>query len=266
MSRTFGQSLKSRLVATGRRVPWLTNPLWTAVYPHIRRDEYHGGELYSGPRQQVFEEIYAGNLWHSEESRSGDGSTMVQTESIRAALPGLLAKIEGKVILNAPCGDFHWMRHVDFDPGTEYIGADIVRPLIDRLQQEFGSPARSFRVVDIVADEVPDCDLWLCRDVLFHLPNSDIMRILARIDPNKTRYVLATTFPWLKANRDVRAGGFRFLNLQIAPFFLPKPLQMIDDFSFPEPPRVLALWPSAAIAQAAARFLSPEGVSGRAAP
>jgi hypothetical protein len=257
VSPTLVQSLKSGIVATGRRVPWLTNPLWTAVYPYIRRDEYHGGDLYDGTRQQVFEEIYTENLWHSEESRSGDGSSMAQTESIRAALPGLLAGIGGSVILDAPCGDYHWMRHVDFNPGVEYIGADIVRPLVDRLQHEFGGPSRSFRVLDIVADEVPACDLWLCRDVLFHLPHHDIMRVLARIDPGKTRYLLTTTFPWLKTNRDIRAGGFRFLNLQIAPFFLPKPVQMIDDFSFPEPPRVLALWSSAAIAEAAARFGLP---------
>lgn len=254
MGGTISQALKAGIVEAGRRVPWVTNPLWTAIYPHIRKNEYYAGAEYHDDRQAVFEKIYDSNLWYSDESRSGVGSTMAQTESIRAQLPRLLASLNAKQIYDAPCGDFNWMRHVALAPDVHYLGADVVRPLIERLQREFGDSHRRFRVGDIVEEIAPECDVWLCRDVLFHLPTSDVMRVLANIDPAKTRYLLTTTFPWVNANRDVHAGGFRYINLQNSPFFLPPPMRTIDDFNFPEPPRVLGLWPATAIAQAAARF------------
>ena len=76
------------------------------------------------------ERIYYENGWGSGESVSGPGSTLKQTENMRKELPGLLRTINAKVMLDVPCGDFHWMSQVDL-PVTKYIGADIVPALID---------------------------------------------------------------------------------------------------------------------------------------
>lgn len=241
--------LRRFFIALGRAYPRLVNPMWSFAYPLLfRKNEYHAGENYEGSRQEVFERIYSENLWHSLESKSGDGSSLVQTKLVRAALPRVLARVNGTVIFDAPCGDFHWMQHVRFSSEIKYIGADLVRPLIDKLQNNFGNAQRSFEVRDIVEQPALDCDLWLCRDVLFHLPMADIVRILTNIDPTKTRYLLTTTYPWVRENRDVKAGGFRFINLEIPPFSLPRPELRIDDFIVPEPPRVLALWRAELIA------------------
>ena len=81
-----------------------------------------------------------------------------------------LNSLNVKVFLDAPCGDFNWMQHVELPEETLYIGGDIVGRLIEDLQQAHGNPTRSFRKLDIVEGPLPKADLWLCRDVLFHLP------------------------------------------------------------------------------------------------
>src|SRR5215212_9991686 len=61
----------------------------------------------------VFDQIVAENYWRDPESLSGAGSNLRQTETLRRELPGLLSKLSIRSLLDAPCGDFHWMQHVD---------------------------------------------------------------------------------------------------------------------------------------------------------
>ena len=40
---------------------------------------------------------------------------------------------------------------------------------------------------------------------------------------------LVTTFPNEQVNPDIPLGGWRMLNMQLAPFYWPAPLMMLDD-------------------------------------
>ena len=62
--------------------------------------------------------------------RSGPGSSLVQTATIRRDIPALLASLGIRSFLDAPCGDFNWMRHVDL--GVERYIEDEHRPRDDR--------------------------------------------------------------------------------------------------------------------------------------
>jgi hypothetical protein len=104
-------------------------------------------------------------------------------------------------------------------------------------------------VLDIVHDELPEADLWLCRDVLFHLPTVDVIETLRNFARSKIPYLLTTTYDFQKVNVDVKPGGFRYVNLREPPFSLPKPILKIADFVAPAPPRYLALWSKAQIAE-----------------
>ena len=161
---------------------------------------------------------------------------------MRKALAKYLKTLNVKVFLDAPCGDFNWMQHVELPEGDLYIGGDIVGRLIEDLQQAHGNPTRSFRKLDIVEGPLPKADLWLCRDVLFHLPNQEVITVLENFANSEIPYLLTTTYNFPKRNEDVRPGGFRFINLQLPPFLLPRPLSRITDFVAPEPPRYLGLW------------------------
>jgi hypothetical protein len=69
----------------------------------------------------VFSEIYERNLWNDPESVSGRGSTLRRTTIIRRELPALLIDVGAKSLLDAPCGDFNWMRLTELGPVT-YVG------------------------------------------------------------------------------------------------------------------------------------------------
>jgi hypothetical protein len=240
--KVLATRLKDAIKLMMRRNPALFNPLWSLAYPYvIRRDEKYNGSEYRD-RDQAFQTIFAENRWGEEESRSGRGSTFAYTAPLRKSLTSYLRRLNIKVFLDAPCGDFNWMRHVPLPDGARYIGGDLVAPLVEELQRTQGDATHAFHKIDIVAGELPKADLWLCRDVLFHLPNDDIATVLENFVNSDIPHILTTTYDFPKRNVDVRAGGFRFINLRKAPFMLPRPLAKIPDFVAPEPPRYLALW------------------------
>jgi hypothetical protein len=234
--------------------PAVFNPLWSLTYPWvIRRDERYFGHEYDD-RAEAFRTIYEQNRWASAESRSGRGSTLAYTERLRKALAQCLIRLNVERLLDAPCGDFNWMQHVSLPAATRYLGGDIVPELVEGLQGLYGDGRRSFRIIDIVKGPLPPADLWLCRDVLFHLPNSDILTVLANFAASEISFLLTTTYDFAKQNANVRPGGFRFINLRLAPFGLSRPLARIPDFVVPEPPRFLGLWSRAQVAQSLARL------------
>src|SRR5687767_13667763 len=75
--------------------------------------------------KRYFTAIYRRNLFAGDESPSGQGASLVQTTTIRHEIPRLLRALGARSLLDAPCGDFNWMRHVDLD-GLTYAGVDIV--------------------------------------------------------------------------------------------------------------------------------------------
>ena len=129
------------------------------------------GNVAGGAPEQVFSEYFEENSWDDTESLSGPGSNLAFTAMIRKSLPRLLRKLGVRTLLDAPCGDLHWIREV-IDAGQfDYIGGDIVPALIARLEAANHDRKYRFQVLDIVNDPLPSADLWLCRDCFIHLPH-----------------------------------------------------------------------------------------------
>lgn len=245
--------MKTLLRSAAGQFPLLANAAWRFAYPAFRRPERCDGADYGDDRQETFETIFVENRWQSDESRSGDGSTLDQTKILRGRLPRLMRSLEAKTLLDAPCGDFNWMQAVKFAEGITYIGGEIVPVLVDNLNALHQRPGREFVQLDIVSDPLPDADVWLCRDVLFHLSAAEIRTALENFVRSNIRYLLTTTYDFVTENADIRSGGFRFINLRLAPFNFGPPRQTIDDFLAPEPPRRLGLWTREDVASALAR-------------
>src|ERR1017187_2670419 len=121
---------------------------------------------------QRFTEAFDHGIWNDNESVSGPGSTLRYTSDLRATLPGLIRALGCKSMLDAPCGDFNWMKEVDLS-GIDYMGVDIVPALIANHRAKYQQ--HRFAVQDITKDAFPKVDFVLCRDVLFHLSNSSIV-------------------------------------------------------------------------------------------
>jgi hypothetical protein len=191
-----------------------------------RRFAERAEELKDLGLQQRFERIYATNLWSDPETRSGVGSTLDSTRAIRAELPKALRKLEARVLLDAPCGDFSWMQHVDLS-GIDYIGGDIVPSIVERNQRLHASASRRFVQLDLTRDDLPAADVLLCRDCLVHLSYANIAAVMASIARSGTRYVIITSFPGRNDNYDVVDGDWRALDFQAPPFSFPEPVLTI---------------------------------------
>ncbi len=202
--------------------------------------------------RETFTRIYTERAWGDGESASGAGSSLMETRVIRDTIPPLLASLGCRSLLDLPCGDFHWMRHVALD-GIQYRGGDIVEPLIARNRELYGGQHRSFETLDLFAGPLPRVDVVLCRDCLGHLSHADGRRALANIKASGSRYLLTTTYPAIIPSRglntSIKTGQWYAINLEAAPFRLPPPVQLLNEgcpvVGFED--KSLGLWPVEAI-------------------
>ena len=200
--------------------------------------------LTNDPVENLFTNIYRQKFWHLGEGVSGPGSELRITQRTRGELSALIKRFGITSIADAPCGDFNWMRHVDM--GTcIYTGYDIVQELVENNNMLFGSPLRSFKHMNLINGIIDKADLIICRDCLAHLTNEQIFKVLRNFKDSGAKYILMTTN--ILSDRNVpidRAGDWRKLNLELAPFHFPRPLAIIEeDVPFEwERGKLLALW------------------------
>lgn len=193
-------------------------------------------------RSEVFERIWRENVWGSPQSRSGAGSEIARTAELRRSLQALLEQLRPGLIYDAPCGDFNWMRLVGLPEGARYLGADIVRPMIDELQGLFGDDRRTFVVSDIVEQAPPAADIWICRESLFHLTLDEGLRVIEHWRRSDIPWFIATTTPTVVENHDIETGDWRPLNLQASPFSLGPTADWLPDRAPADPAKALGVW------------------------
>lgn len=179
--------------------------------------------------QDTFSEIHHKNHWKGEESLSGGGSSREQTDILITKLPEILREFNIDSMLDLPCGDFSWMKHLDLPSEICYIGADIVPELIADNKQKYANAQRRFSILDITSDPLPEVDLLFCRDCLVHLSFADIHRAWDNICGHEIPYLFTTTFPLCETNEDITTGDWRPLNLEAEPFRLPEPTLIISE-------------------------------------
>lgn len=199
-----------------------------------RRNEYKR-MLELSSNQDRFSQIYEKKLWKSNESESGEGSEVKYTERLRHALPALISNYNINAIVDAPCGDFNWMKFVLPKVETvSYYGFDIVEKVIASNNKNYSTEKVHFDVADICKDHLPDCDLLIVRDCLFHLSYNDVERFLINIKNVNYKYLLTSTHivDADVQNRDIETGDFRLIDLYKPPFNFDSKhvLQSIDDY------------------------------------
>jgi hypothetical protein len=211
--------------------------------PGILEREFVNKDVRARLMEAVFTGIYRGNLWQNTESRSGSGSTMAGTAIVRSVLGNVIDTLGVQTLLDAPCGDFNWMKEFPLG-GTHYVGIDVVAELIEENRLRFGRPGRDFLHQDLTAGDLPCADLILCRDCLVHFSNACVWRALAAFRRSGSGYLLTTTFPARARSDDIETGGWRPLNLEAPPFCLPPPvLTFREGCPVPEyADKALGLW------------------------
>ncbi len=182
--------------------------------------------------ESTFAPFYAENLWGDAESKSGPGSNHTRTAKLRNELPALLQEIGARSILDAPCGDFNWMKETPLAL-KRYVGVDIIPELITRNQSLYGNDQTQFLLLDLTRDELPRADVILCRDCFIHFSYRHIAAALRNFKRTGSTYILTNTYSEWRQNENIRTGDFRHLNLLLPPFNFPPPLREIDE-KYPE--------------------------------
>ena len=97
---------------------------------------------------------------------------------------------EAPSIVDLGCGDFNMGRQIRPFCG-DYVACDVVPGLIADNAQRFAGLNVDFRVVDMVDDVLPKADVVFLRQVLQHLSNAMIGKVLAKL-PKSYRYLVLT--------------------------------------------------------------------------
>ncbi len=143
---------------------------------------------YSGLNsRQVFEKIYRDDAWgpaHTDnrEYFSGGGSHDPAIVDTYVTAVQEFIRVLGKKpdVVDLGCGDFNvGAQLVEFS--SSYLACDLVAGLIDENRTLYRQANLSFRVLDMVKNELPGGDVALVRQVLQHLPNDDIIRFVSKL-------------------------------------------------------------------------------------
>lgn len=194
--------------------------------------------------KRVFQHIYDKRYWGDQESVSGIGSSLEQTAPIRRELPDLFRKHGIKSLIDAPCGDLHWMQHVLREVDVSYTGGDIVPDIVHSAENRKARQDDKFIIFDITDEKFPDVDLWICRDVLFHFSYNQIRKTLANFVSSNVEYILVTTHTAPNiSNRNIATGDFRRIDIFKPPFSFPRSIVIdrFDDYVPPAEPREMVL-------------------------
>jgi SAM-dependent methyltransferase len=177
------------------------NQIWAAIRQHY-------GQLSVA---EAFSQTYRTKLWGEVEGEkffSGGGSLEEFAAPYISWLTRFIAEREIGTVVDLGCGDFLVGQRICSARAVNYVGVDIVPDLIAYNNSRFRSESISFKCANIIEDELPDGDICLIRQVLQHLSNKQISRVLANCA--KFQYLLATedvySGPGMCPNLDIMHG------------------------------------------------------------
>jgi SAM-dependent methyltransferase len=157
---------------------------------------------------EAFNSTYRSKLWgndNEQEFFSGLGSLEGFARPYTDWLTVFIADHKIKSVVDLGCGDFSVGQGICSAVSVNYVGVDIVPDLVNYNQSRFGNDFISFACANIIEGQLPNGDLCLIRQVLQHLSNEQISRVLAN----------CAKFPYLVVTEDVYKGPNMRPNLDI---------------------------------------------------
>jgi hypothetical protein len=169
----------------------------------------------------VFDEIYKTHYWGNG---SGSGSSPEATLPYREFLGRFLLENRIRSVVDLGCGDWQFSKLIDWS-GIEYHGFDAAESVIERNGAAYGSDNVTFSVMKSY-DLIPAADLLIIKDVLQHLSNQEVIRIIQTLIPRFKLTLVTNCVPPIRTslhrssmfNQPIKTGDFRFLDLRRPPF------------------------------------------------
>ncbi len=150
---------------------------------------------------EAFQLVYAGRHWGSSLDpahpfNSGTGSTDAEVvatyvNSVRRWLDGLPRKQD---VADIGCGDFRVGSQIRPHCGR-YVAYDCVSELIRSNDVRWAGRGVEFRVLDATAAKPDRADVVFIRQVLQHLPNELISRLIANVVPQCNWLIVTEHLP-----------------------------------------------------------------------
>ena len=170
--------------------------LWVAKTKRVYMDKKeHGikGIKKPWPTKKAMAQVYELNLWGGGKSDfySGEGShhPEIVNPYIEVLTSFLMSFKNPLVVCDLGCGDFNvgkeLVRHT-----KKYVAVDIVPGLIAHNKEKYQEENLEFHCLDIAVDDLPTGDCALVRQVLQHLSNAEVQRIVGKL--TKFKYVVLT--------------------------------------------------------------------------
>lgn len=129
----------------------------------------------------IFTQLYEENFWGGTTSpKSGTGSTKTAALPYVQSVKNFIETKSINTVLDIGHGDWEMWGEYQFSD-VNYTGIDVYESLSKNLAERFGNQNRSFKNINAVLEELPPADLVITKDVLQHLPLSDIEIILNKL-------------------------------------------------------------------------------------
>ena len=161
-----------------------------------------------------FNTIYKYNLWLVG---SGTGSIRINNKKYITFLTKFLKDNNITNVCDIGCGDWQLSKHIDWT-GIQYLGIDVVKDVIKKNLIYTKSNVK-FICKNILDYTIPNCELYILKDVFQHLSNTNIKIIINKLLKNKYRYILIINdVSYLNLNYNIENGLYRPIDLNKTPF------------------------------------------------
>lgn len=172
--------------------------------------------------EAVFTNIYNTCIWgknNQGEGHSGGGSELKNCREYIDYLQNFMKTHNIKTVVDAGCGDWEFSQYIDWT-NIQYTGYDVVKHVIEKNQKKFGSSNITFMHDNLINANLPCADLLLCKHVLQHLRNEDILAFLPQLKKFKYCILVNQVDPDTLSsnNEDIEIGGGHKIDLSQPPF------------------------------------------------
>ncbi len=145
------------------------------------------------PTKEAMEQVYAMKLWGDNKSDFYSGVGSHHPDIVNPYIDVLISFLNSfkspLLVCDLGCGDFNvgnkLVKHT-----KKYVAVDIVADLITYNKEKFKEDNLEFYCLDIAVDDLPFGECALLRQVLQHLSNAEIHRIVSKLTDYK--YVIVT--------------------------------------------------------------------------
>lgn len=180
------------------------------------------------PTKDAMEQVYTMKLWGGNTSDFYSGAGSHQPEIVDPyidVVTSFLTSFKNPLtVCDLGCGDFNvgkkLVKHT-----KKYVAVDIVADLIVYNKEHFKAENLEFHCLDIAVDDLPSGDCAIVRQVLQHLSNTEVQRVVSKLTDFKYA-ILTEHLPEgdFVPNADIISGqGIRLkkqsgLNILVPPF------------------------------------------------